>query len=97
VGAALIFVLASAVVAFHGWPSAAGLGPPAQIALSAPVRPETPIARRLVVLVNTARSARVRPPPRALATAVVNTRRPSGVVTIVKKVTGPVGGLLSGS
>jgi hypothetical protein len=79
VGAALIFVLASAIVAFHGWPNADGLGTPAQIVLSAPARSETLVARRLAVLVGTSRAAGVRSAPRTPVGAVVNTRRPSGV------------------
>lgn len=51
VGAALAFVLASAVVAFHGWPGAGGVDAPARVVLSAPARSDTPIARRLVSLV----------------------------------------------
>ncbi len=51
VGAALVFVLASAVVAFHGWPSADGIDIPVRVVVSAPARSATPAARRLVALV----------------------------------------------
>jgi hypothetical protein len=50
VGASLVFVLASAVVAFRGWPDATAAGAPAQVVLSVPARAQTPVARRLVAL-----------------------------------------------
>jgi hypothetical protein len=79
VGAALVFVLASAVVAFRGWPGADGLETPAQIVLSAPARSERPVARRLAVLVDSSRSADVGAASRTPVATVVNPRRPAGV------------------
>ena len=80
VGAALVFVLASGVVAFRGWPSADGNDSPAQVVVSAPARSDTPVARRLVSLVTS-----VRPPggpstPRAAARALVGPRPATVVV-----------------
>jgi hypothetical protein len=75
VGAALLFVLASAIVAFRGWPSGGGSDAPAQLVLSAPARSPTPVARRLVALVASAPRARVGSAARTPATAVVHARR----------------------
>ena len=71
-GAALVFVLASTVVAFRGWPSADGIDTPAQVVLDAPARSDTPVARRLVSLVTTARPGGVRSAPRAAAGGVLS-------------------------
>lgn len=75
VGAALVFVLASAVVAFHGWPSADGIDTPARVVVSAPALSATPAARRLVALVTRPRQIGISSAPRAAVTAVVHAHR----------------------
>jgi hypothetical protein len=81
VGAALVFVLASAIVAFRGWPRADGIDSPARIVLRAPAsRSETPIARRLVALVARPGPGVARVARRTAGPAVVPARRSVVVV-----------------
>jgi hypothetical protein len=80
VGAAVVFVLASAVVAFRGWPQADGPGPPAQIVLSAPARSDTPVARRLAALTaSVVTTTRPRSGPGTTAGVALYPRRSGGL------------------
>jgi hypothetical protein len=92
VGAALLFVLASALVAFHGWPRADGAGGPARVVLSAPAGSATRVARRLAFLAPAHPSAiarsRVATHPRA-ASAGPNGRRAVQIVQGSGSHTGP--------
>jgi hypothetical protein len=79
VGAALVFVLASAVVAFRGWPNADGVDSPARVVVSAPARSDTPAARRLASLVAGSRPGGIRSTASAPVTAVEHPHRSAAV------------------
>lgn len=84
-GAAVLFLLGSAIVAFKGWPQI-GAGPATSNVIAAPLPTASRIARRLTVVL-----ASTRPPTVAKGGAHVTTRARTKATSVVRGGT-PVGG-----